>query len=64
MCSEWPVPYFQCDGKRIPAVSRFYADTIHVVLPCGYRQKFWHDLSDTQAIYRTAIMKKRKIKTA
>lgn len=42
-------------------IDRTYADCIDVTLECGYRQKFWVDLNDKDAIDRCKKMKELDI---
>jgi hypothetical protein len=49
-----------CDNEI--TVDRTFADTIDVVLNDGYRQKFWVDLTDTEAIERCLKMRSEGIK--
>jgi hypothetical protein len=43
-------------------VDRTYADTIKVILPDGYTQRFWVDITDQQAIEKCMKMKEQGIK--
>lgn len=49
-----------CQSEII--VDRTFADTIKVVLPCRYRQRFWVYITDEEAIRRTFEMKDLGIK--
>jgi hypothetical protein len=49
--------------KVIGQIDRTYSDEIYVILPCGYSQRFWIDLTDEQAIKRCEHMKKLGIET-
>lgn len=57
-CTEYGACEF-CQSEI--TVDRTYANTIDVILPCGYRQKFWVDLTDQQAIERAQQMKDKGI---
>ena len=38
-------------------INRECEGTIDTILPCGYRQKFWHELTDLEAVERCKLMK-------
>jgi len=52
------------DKFLIAEIDRTYADDISVRLPCGYLQRFWVDITDTEAIARCEEMKRLKIESA
>lgn len=49
--------------KDVCTIDRSYADTIGVVLPCGYKQRFWMEFTDNQAIEQCKLMKRLGIET-
>lgn len=43
--------------KVLGYIDRTFSDDIAVKLPCGYMQRFWHDLTDSEALRRCIKMK-------
>ncbi len=48
---------FHKHGKVVAQVDRTYANEILVLLPCGYRQRFWGKDTDNEAVRTTLKMK-------
>lgn len=49
------------NGKEVAKIDRTFSDDISVKLSCGYCQRFWIGVSDTEAVSRIRSMKKSGI---
>ena len=58
MKSYYPV---KKDGEIIGFINRMFTDDVSVKLVCGYKQRFWIDITDEDAISRCHKMKQLKI---
>ncbi len=48
---------FMKHGKVVAQIDRTYSDEISVILPCGYKQRFWGRDTDYEAVQTTLKMK-------